>query len=286
MSSALGPFLVTGGSGNVGREVLRALCARGATVRLAYHQAEPAAATGAVEPVRLEFRDRSTWNAALRGCRGLFLMRPNPVLAAGKILNPFLDAAASAGIQHCVFLSVAGAERNPRVPHHAVEQHLKRGVLRWTMLRAAFFAQNLAGPYREDIRRGQLVLPAGDARIAWVDTCDLGEVAAIALCDPERYGGQAWHLTGPDSMGFAAVAQLLTEALQRPVTYRPASLWGFWRHARRHGVARVPALAYLIIHAALRGGSGAPLDPTLERLLGRPGRSLRDYIAENRDIWN
>jgi uncharacterized protein YbjT (DUF2867 family) len=236
------------------------------------------------DTVRFDFGDPSTFAAALRGIRGLFLMRPNPVLKVKSTLNRFLDTAAQLGVRHCVFLSVAGAEHNSMVPHHAVERHLMASSLRWTMLRAGFFAQNLTGPYLADIHAGTLVLPAGHAKVGYVDTRDLGEFAAVALQSPDTYGNQGYHLTGPDSLTFDEVAALLTQELGRPVKYEAASLWRYWRHCRKRGIGRIPTLAYSIIHGTLRGGSGAATDPTLARLLGRSTRSMREFIEDHRSI--
>ncbi len=281
-----GPFLVTGASGNVGREVLKALLARGAPVRAALRGSRKANADAlGCETVHFDFEDPSSYAPALKGIKGLFLMRPNPVLAVKKTLNRVLDVAAEQGVTHCVFLSVAGAEKNSLVPHHAVEQHLMRGPLRWTLLRAGFFMQNLSGPYREDIREGTLVLPAGSGKVAYVDAQDLGEVAALALREPAAHSGRGYHLTGMESLSFDRVAALLTLELGRAVQYRAATLWGYWRHCRRRRIGIVPTLAYTMIHAALRGGSGAAIDSKLSDLLGRPPRTLRQFVEENRSVW-
>lgn len=281
-----GPVLVTGATGNVGREVVRALLSWGVPVRAAMHRVrEPRDEASGVTPVSFDFEDSASYGAALRGVHAIFLMRPNPVFAVKKTLNRVIDAAADLGVKHCVFLSVAGAEKNRMVPHYAVEQHLMRGPMTWTLLRAGFFAQNLTGPYREDIRNGVIVLPAGEGRVAYVDAQDLGDVAAIALRDPVPHAGRAYHLTGADSLSFRQLAGLLTAVLGRPVTYAPASVWRFWSHCRRRGIGLVPTIAYTIIHASLRGGAGAAIDPTLSTLLGRPARTMLQFIEAHRLVW-
>ncbi len=281
-----GRFLVTGATGNVGKEVVRALSSAGASVRAALRTVSSAPVLlPSCEAVHLDFSDPATFAPALKGINGLFLMRPNPVISVKKTLNRLLDVAVDLGVTHCVFLSVAGADKNSLVPHHAVERHLMRGPMRWTMLRAGFFAQNLTGPYSADIQAGLILLPAGHGKVAYVDARDLGDAAALALRDPARHGSHAYHLTGPDSLSFDEVATMLSEELGRAVRYQPASLWGYWRHCRRNGIGLVPTFAYTMIHASLRGGSGATTAPTLSSLLGRPARGLRQFIKENRAHW-
>jgi len=281
--SPVNPVLVTGATGNVGREVARALRQQGTPVRLALR--EPHREPNGTEGVRFDFNDPASFASALSGVKRVFLMRPQPLLNVKRTLNRFLDACAAEGVEHCVFLSVAGAAKNPMVPHHGVEQHLFGGPVPWTILRPAFFVQNLKDSYRADIREGRLVLPAGHARVAYVDTADLGDVAALAFNDPATHVGQAYHLTGSDSLSFDEIAAMLTQILGRPVAYHAASLLGFWRHCSRRGIALVPTLAYTIIHATLRGGGGAALDPTMARLLGRAPRTVEQFIENNRALW-
>ncbi len=279
MAPPVTPVLITGATGNVGREVARALRQQGTPVRLAVR--EPACA----DSVRFDFTDPASFVPALRGVKRVFLMRPPPLLNVRRTLNRFLDACAAEGVAQCVFLSVEGADKNRMVPHHGVERHLRAGPVPWTILRPGFFVQNLADAYRTDIREGCLVLPAGHARVAYVDAADLGDVAARAFADPATHLGQAYHLTGSDSLSFDEVAAMLTRVLGRPVAYQAASLVGFWRHCRRRGIALVPTLAYAIIHAALRSGGGARLDPTMARLLRRPPRTVEQFIKNNVALW-
>jgi len=275
-----GPVLVTGANGNVGREVVRALRERGTPVVRAMRTPHSPG------DVRFDFDDHASFAPALGDARRVFLMRPPPVLNVKRTLNRFLDVCAERGVQQCVFLSVAGADRNRLIPHHAVEQHLFSGRVPWTILRPGFFVQNLGDAYRADIREGVLVLPAGHARVAYVDAGDIGDVAALAFGTPPDHLHKAYHLTGSDSLSFDEIAAMLTRILDRPVRYHAASLLGFWRHVRARGSGRIPALAYTIIHAVLRGGGGAALDPAMTRLLGRPPRTVERYIADHRALWS
>jgi len=130
-----GPVLVTGATGNVGREVVRALQARGIAVRAGVAKVERAreATAGTHDLVRLDFTDPATWPAALDRCGAVFLMRPPAISRMQSTLVPFLDAARSGGADQVVFLSVAGAGENRIVPHHAVEVALQESVAPFTV---------------------------------------------------------------------------------------------------------------------------------------------------------
>jgi uncharacterized protein YbjT (DUF2867 family) len=202
--------LVTGATGNVGREVVRALRARGISVRAADRKPTRCAAIfqdDGVTSARLDFQDSSTFAAAVEGCSALFLLRPPPISDVKATLNPFVDTARERGVRHVVFLSVAGAGKSWLVPHHAVEAHLAARSDDWTVLWPGFFAQNLSDAYRPDIvEDDRLFVPAGRGRVAFVDVRDVAEVAAVALCDPASHAAKAYTRTGPAAVSFEDAA--------------------------------------------------------------------------------
>lgn len=77
----------------------------------------------------------------------------------------------------------------------------------------------------------------------------------------------------------------LTAALGRPIRYQPASVLGYVRHLSRRGLPRGAIFVQTVLHFLLRFGQGATVDPTLERLLGRPGRGVSEYIADHAQLW-
>lgn len=281
-------ILVTGATGNVGGALVRALLQRGVPVRAAssdMRRLESWARQGA-ETVALDFCNADTFRAALDGCTGLFLMRPPALSRMRRTLIPFLAAARSLGVRQVAFLSVQGADRNRLIPHHAVERALQDGPKDWTLLRPGFFAQNLGDAYRWDIARdARLYLPAGAGRVAFVDTRDIADAAAICLLDPGPHQGQAYSLTGAQALSLQEVAQLLSEVLGRPIRYEPASILGYIQHLRRRGSSPGQIAVMTALHVGLRFGQGAPIDPTLPRLLGHPARSLQEYLRDHTELW-
>lgn len=269
--------LVTAAHGNVGRPTLEALRAAGLDAIAAVRR------PGRGE-IRLDFRDPSTFQPAVAGIDRIFLLRPPDVVRVAKTINRFVDVAAAAGVQHCVFLSVEGADRNPRVPHHRIERHLRASGLGWTFLRPGFFAQNLTGPYLSDIRRGRLVLPAGDGAVAWVDTRDVGEAAAVILANPDAHARRAYHTTGGTSVGFADVAQLLSQTLRRRIEYTPVSVPRYALHLLRdsRSLGRIAVLSFLHVH--VRRGRAATVTPDLATLLGRPPRTIGQFVDDHRAL--
>lgn len=283
-----GVVVVTAASGHVGREVVRVLSAKGHSVRAAGPSlsALRAAHGDGVEAARLDFCDQSTFQEALAGSSGLFLVRPPAIAEVKSTLLPFIDAAVNSGVQHVVFLSVIGAGENPLVPHYQVEQHLRSKVEGYTFLRPGFFSQNLGSAYRDDIASdGKLFVPVAHGRIAFVDIRDVAEVAAVVFADPAAHRGKAYTLTGPEAVSFEEVAELLSEVLGRRIKYEPASVVSFVRHLHDRGLPLSQVAVQTVLHVGLRYGQAEHVDPTLEQLLGRRGHTVERYVRDHHNLW-
>ena len=124
---------------------------------------------------------------ALIGADRLFLMRPPPVENVARYLFPLIDAAKHAGIRQIVFLSLQGVQGNRKTPHHAVEKYLRQQHAPYTFLRPNFFMQNLSTTSAKRISdRGEIFVPAGSSRTAYIDARDIGRVAANVFTAPGK----------------------------------------------------------------------------------------------------
>ena len=282
-----GPVLVTGALGNVGGATVTALLAAGAEVRAADLDAGAVAQKfPEAEAVRLDLQDSTTFLEAVTGCQSMLLLRPPPISRMKSTLNLLVDVAAKQGMAHVVFSSVQGADTNWIVPHHRVEEHLRTSGIDWTMLRPGFFAQNLSDAYRLDIRNDdRIFVPASAGRVAFIDVTDLGEIAALIFDDPAPHRSQGYTLSGPEALTFGKVAAILSDVLGRPIRYEPASALRYARHLHGRGLPLAQCAVQTVLHLGLRKGDAETVEPTVQRLLGRPAHSLEAFIREHCHLW-
>lgn len=274
--------VVIGATGTVGGAVLRRLLADGHEAVAAVRQ--PAALPDGAEAVPFDFFDAVTFRPALEGADGLFLMRPPAITDAKRFVNPVVDAAEDAGVRRVAFLSVLGAGRNPLLPHRAVERRLEASPLDAVLLRAAYFMQNLSEVHADEVRRGELRVPAGTGATPFVDARDVGEVAAHWLTDG-GVGTAALDLTGPEALDFFETARVLSDAIGRRVDYLRPGASAFVRERLAAGDDLPFALGMAGGYTAVRLGRADPVTDTVERVLGRPPRTLRDFAEDYRAAW-
>lgn len=281
MAISDGVALVTGATGTVGRIVVEALAEQGVQVRRAMTQPDPGAAR---DEVAFDFADRDTWGRALENVDRVFLMRPPAISDVKGVIRPFIEETARHPIVSTVVLSLMGV--NPAMPHWQLEKDVKVSGMPWTMLRPAFFMQNLETAYRADIRdHDRIRLPAGRGRTSFVDTRDIAAVAALALTDPATHAGQEYTLTGAEALGWDDVASILSSELSRPIHYEPIGLLTARQEMKAAQLPSAYVNVQLLINVVARVGLADTMTDQISTLLGRPPRRLVDYIHDNRELW-
>lgn len=239
--------------------------------------------------VRFDFTDPTTYREAFEGVDALFLVRPPAISRVRRDLVPALSAAVGAGVEQVVFLSVLGADRNPVVPHARIESWLADAGVDATFLRASFFAQNLLEEHREEIRAGELFVPAGNGETSFVDARDVAAVGAAVLLDggdrTRRGRVRAYDLTGPEALEYREVARILSRDLGWEVRYaNPSVLRFLWRRVRS-GEAPAKAAVMAGIYTTVRLGFAGRVTDDVRRVLGREPRDLTTFVREHRSRW-
>jgi uncharacterized protein YbjT (DUF2867 family) len=268
------PILVLGGTGKVGRRVVARLAARGLPVRVGSRSGEP----------RFDWDDRSTWAPVLEGIGSAYVAHHwDAIPGAAETLGSFADLAVESGVRRLVQLSGRGEEEADRA-----ERAVRDSGADLTVLRSTWFAQNFSEDYwQEQIRDGELALPAGGTPEPFVDADDIADVAVAALTDG-RHIGEVYELTGPRLLTFAEATGEISRAVGREVRYVPISLEEFTAGALEQGVASevVEMLAY--IFGEVLDGRNARRADGVRRALGREPRDFSEYArdAAATGVWN
>lgn len=282
--------LVTGATGTVGSHVVRTLAARGVPVRaFARDLGKAEALLGAdVDTAVGDFSDRDSIDRALAGADRVFLACGNTPDQVDHE-RAVIDAAAAAGVERLVKLSgpwaAIDAEHVFARWHGEIERHLLAAGPPWVLLRPRTYLTNLLAFAGTVAQTGMLFAPARTARISFVDPRDVAEAAAVALVD-DGHHGQVHTLTGPQAITYGRIAEALTEATGRPVTYVDVPEDAARRSMLEAGLPAPIAEAILGIFASQRAGTMADTTDTLRMLLGREPRTVDDFARDHAPFFS
>ncbi|GGM09423.1 NmrA family NAD(P)-binding protein [Micromonospora yangpuensis] len=276
-STEAGPtrVLVTGVRGKTGVPLAELLLAHpGVEVRGGSSDPSSVDIDG-VRPTAFSWDDPAGWAAATAGVDAVYVVRPDRA-DAPELVGALL-AETSPGTR-IVLLSEQDADYTgadgwaPRV-----ERAVRDSGRTWTMLRPSWFMQVLTDPrfYRDQIAdTGQLPFPGADAQLAWIDARDIAAVAERALLT-DGHAGQVYELTGPEALTLPRTAKLISAAAGHPVTHRELTI-----DEAVEGSSGFDRFLFALTFERVHAGSFSVVTDTVQRVTGRPARSLQAFLAD------
>ena len=274
-------ILITGASGNVGKEVLKQIVPTEANVRAAFQTVtKAAAAPSGVEIVTLDYNQPQTLQAALKGVEKVFLVGPAtpnlPVLERKAI-----DEIKRSGVRHVVKLSAMGGRDAIFTRHHAdSEDYIKSSGVAYTFLRPNGFMQNFITYNGATIKTQNAFYGSqGDGKVSHIDLRDIAAVAVKTLTEG-GHEDKAYTLTGPEALSNARVAEILSEDTGREIKYVDLTAEQFKQALLGAGLPEWSANALVDLQQFYRRGGASAVTRDVERLLGRKPTSFEQFSRD------
>ena len=187
-------------------------------------------------------------------------------------------AAAAARRVKLVMLSVLGADADDANPYRRGEIALVASGTPYVILRPNWFADNFHSFWLAGIRLGVIAVPAAEGRTSFIDARDIAASAAAAL-RTDRFDGQAFNLTGPEALGYAEAATILSAATGRPIRYLSVDDAAFIATLTDAGMPKDYAAFLASIFHPVREGWTAAVTGDVATLTGAVPRRLAEYAA-------
>lgn len=275
---------VTGATGQLGRLVVEALIARGATPGEIVAVVRDTAKAGGLLALGVQVREGDydrpeTLTAAFDGVDRLLLVSGNAVGQRIPQHTAVIDAAKRAGVGFLAYTSILRADTSPvgLAPEHlATEELIKSSGIPYAFLRNGWYIENYAASFGPAIAQGALYGSAGDGRIAAATRADFAEAAAVVLLSGEA---GVYELAGDEAFTLAGLAAAVAEASGAPVAYTDLPVEQY--QAALVGAGLPEAFAGLLADTDVKIRDGHLDDDTktLSRLIGRPTTPLSDAVA-------
>ncbi|MFI1768928.1 NAD(P)H-binding protein [Streptomyces sp. NPDC020800] len=281
-------ILVTGATGNVGRNVVRQLFEAGAEVRALTRSPHTAGFPEAVRVVAGDLMQPESLAEALKGVDRIYLF---PVAETAWEVAAL---ARQAGVRRIVVLSsgavTTGFDSDFHLP---VEQAVEASGLEWTHVRPGEFAMNKLALWGSSIRvEGVVRDPNPDAAWCPVHEQDIVDVVALALLE-DGHCGRAYTLNGPEMLSHRRQVELIAEAIGRPIRFEVVSRDEARENYRKQGGFAAANADFLLGFEDYSGGETdlqalKEFDPTAtgpvstaEEATGVPARTFAQWAHDH-----
>lgn len=289
-------ILLTGATSELGREVVRLLKETDATFSVFTRDPQRAKTVLGQEITCIEgdLDDRDSIFNAVEGVEKLFLHTPH---SANELVQnmQFIEAATKAKVKQIVRVSMPIKALDPEIRAswdtaqvaYQIEEKLRfgpRGAPAYTIIHANPTIQHLVNLVSVEINKSNTItLPFGEGEIAPIDVRDVAAVVVKSLTE-EGHKRKEYTLTGSTLYTMDDIAAFVGHEAGRTITYRPLpslaaealqALNGqsSYTTAHRQGEAKF-----------FQQDGGEVVTNTAADLLGRPLRTLPEYLAERPDL--
>jgi len=272
-------ILITGATGNIGRDLVPLLMEKGERVRVLVRDEQKAASLFGKADIAIGDLDHpETLSPAMQDVETLFLVTPDT-----KQVMDLLKAAEATGVKRVVKVSTIEADRSlgPGKWHRQQEELIESMGFAWTILRPTMMTVNTVEWWGETIKSQNAVyFPGGRGRVAPVDARDVAKVAATVLTEA-GHTGMIYELTGPESLTIGEMVQTLAMVLKKPIQYRDVPVFAAALGMLRFRLPFFLVMGLMQTLGALRRSEYAYVTDVVERVGKCKARTYEEWCHEN-----
>ncbi|MCO5971792.1 NmrA family NAD(P)-binding protein [Actinoallomurus soli] len=156
--------------------------------------------------------------------------------------RPACDAITAQGVERVVGVTSLGRGYGGHAgllsPAFAMDDMIESTGVGYRALAMPFFMENLLHQVEAIRTQGMFSMPnRADRPLATVATRDIAATAARLLSDDSWSGQETVPVIGPDSLSPDAMAEVLTEVLERPVRFQQADPEAYKAMMTRYGMS-------------------------------------------------
>ncbi|GAA3206975.1 NAD(P)H-binding protein [Actinocorallia longicatena] len=278
---------IIGGTGTIGAHLLPLLAKTDAQVTALARTSAAAEAVrrSGATPILGDLSDGEAVKSLVGEADSLLLLTAN---TPGQLdqESRVIEANASSRRALVVKVSAPGVSGDSPLAfgrtHHAAEELLRASGVDHVVIRPGWLMQNVGLVLDGIVRGGELALPIGTGAIAAVDARDVAAACRVALTEPARLPSGDLLVIGREDVDGAAMAEALSTAARRAITFRDATREEFEASLRANGTHAelVDDLAFLY-DVVIRNGFVAGPDSSVEELTGARATTFGSFATDH-----
>ncbi|EGG25393.1 nmrA-like family protein [Cavenderia fasciculata] len=271
-------IFVCGASGNVGLNLMKSLEKKGSMIKAGVRDPSKFKCNlKNVEPVKFDYKDKSTWDMALKGCDKIFMIALPMDMTPESYLGPLIEKCKEMKFKKIVFLSVVNPEK---LQLFNVENLIKNCGINYGILRPPFFMDNFSSGFmRQEVDKGCISSPAGQHAISFISCKDIGDCACEMLIT-DKHNNQIIEITGPAPLTFTQISQMLEKQLNKSVKYNLVSESDFFNGAKKSGMPSSMVKFYELLYEPIMMDKNAKVTKGVEQITGHKPMSFECFLKE------
>jgi NAD(P)H dehydrogenase (quinone) len=280
-------MVVTGATGHIGGRVARRLAEAGVPQRLVVRDPGRAPVLPVAEVAEASYSDQHASRRAFDAADTVFFV--SGAEAADRLAQHrnVVEAAADAGVQRMVYLSFLGASPDATFTlardHWATEEHIRQHIPRFTFLRDALYADFVPLMVGAD---GVIRGPAGDGAASVVARDDVGDAAAaVLLATGGEHDGQTYDVTGPEALTLAQLAEELSRAVGRRISYHNETVEEAYASRAHYGAPDWEVAGWVTTYQAIAAGEAALVSDAVPTLTGHAATGFADLLRRRPELY-
>jgi NAD(P)H dehydrogenase (quinone) len=290
-------ILVTGASGKFGRGVINHLLSTYAVpgkqiiaVTRNTESLNDLAAKG-VQVRAGDFDDEASLAEAFKGADRVLIVSTDALDRPGRRLEQHsraVAAAKAAGAKHIAYTSMMHPDAQSPIgfaaDHRGTEEAIAATGISHTILRNAWYMENLVMSLPSALASGQWYVASGDGKTAHAARDDQARAAAAVLASGTRETA-VYNVTGPEALSADETASLVSEAVGKPlqvVHVTPDQLQAGMIAA---GVPDFLAPVFVSFDVNGLKGRAGTLSDAVEKLSGVKPQTLRQWLDANKSLF-
>lgn len=280
-------LFISGAGGKLGRLVVEQLLARGYDGRIIAGTRDPSklADLQGIEVRQADFADEDGLVQALTGADKLLLISTDVLGTRLELHKRAIAAAKRAGIREIVYTSMPAPEPPSAITfapeHFGTEQAIKASGIPYTILRMAWYSENLLGTLPPALASGKWYTSTAGGRTGYVSRIDCARAAAGALLVPAT--NRTCTVTGPAALSNAEIAAIASKLTGKPLEVVEVDDAALAAGARAAGVPDFVIENFIVaFDRNTREGKVDFATDTVETLWGTKPESLEAFLTANR----
>jgi uncharacterized protein YbjT (DUF2867 family) len=286
-------FLITGATGNIGRELIKILSKENTHIRAAVHsvsKSDKILSLGIRDIVEMDFDKPSEIQFSIfKDVKKVFLLTPN---FDTKGVSKILEEAKKAGVKQIIQLSSDSISLASSALSKGIEifkekeKIVQESGIPHTILRPTAFMQNFLNNSFTIKTQNKFYLPWGNGKVSSVDTRDIASIAAkILISDSKNYENKIYSITGPEPLSCNDIAKIFSEVLGFDVEYVNVSEEEAFNEMKKIGLSDILIEYILELSRIIKKDFASYTSSAVEEITGKKPNTFKKFVEDYKDVF-